>query len=284
MPEVRLRGGEVDGLSLHYLVEGRGPAVILVHGLGGFAETWRHNVPALARRAAVYAVDLPGFGRSAKPPARYDLQYFARALHAFVETLGLPPVSLVGHSMGGSACVTYALTHPARVERLALVGAIVPGFRFPLSWGHRFAARRGVGETLALCACAPLIRAAIARCFWSPIRAEVDFLVHTHYRARTDAAARAAWLAAARALQVDLVRHRDDFRRALATLDVPVLLVHGRQDGPVPPAHCADAVEGLPRAAVRWLDRCGHFPHIEHASVVNSWLEEFLVGRTAPSL
>lgn len=283
MPEVRLRGGEVDGLPLHYMVEGRGPAVILVHGLGGFAETWRHNVPALARRATVYAVDLPGFGRSAKPPARYDLQYFARALHAFVETLGLPQVSLVGHSLGGAACVTYALTHPARVERLALLGAIVPGFRFPLSWGHRFAARPGVGEALALCACAPLIRAAIARCFWAPVRAEVDFLVRTHYRDRTGAAARAAWLASARALRTDLVEHRDGFRRALDTLDVPVLLVHGRQDGPVPPAHCADAVEGLPRAAVRWLDRCGHFPHIEHALVVNGWLEEFLVGRTASS-
>jgi pimeloyl-ACP methyl ester carboxylesterase len=283
MPEIRLRGGEVDGLAMHYLVEGRGPAVVLVHGLGGFAETWRHNLPALAARATVYAVDLPGFGRSAKPAARYDLPYFARVLHAFGNTLGLPQVSLVGHSMGGAVCVTYALMHPSRVERLALVGAIVPGFRFPLSWGHRLATRPGVGEALALCACAPLIKAAIARCFWAPVRSEVDFLVDTDYRDRTGSLARAAWLAAIRALRTDLVVHRDDFRRALDTLDIPVLLVHGRQDGAVPPAHCADAVEGLPRAAVRWLDGCGHFPHIEHASVVNGWLGEFLVGRTAPS-
>ena len=283
MPEIRLRGGEVDGLTLHYLVEGRGPAVVLVHGLGGFAESWRHNVPALAARATVYAVDLPGFGRSGKPSARYDLPYFARVLHAFVDSLGVPQVALVGHSMGGAVCVTYALTHPARVERLALLGAIVPGFRFPLSGRYRLATTRGVGEALALCACAPLIRAAIARCFWTPVRAEVDFLVDTHYQIRTSPAARAAWLAAVRALRTDLVEHRDDFRRALPTLDLPVLLVHGRQDVAVPPAHCADAVEGLPHAAVRWLDGCGHFPHIEHGPVVNGWLGEFLVGRTAPS-
>ena len=73
MPELQLRGGEVDGLRLHYVVEGRGPAVILIHALGGFAETWRHNIEPLARRATVYAVDLPGFGASAKPRSRYRL-------------------------------------------------------------------------------------------------------------------------------------------------------------------------------------------------------------------
>src|SRR2546422_742701 len=70
MPELRLRGGEVDGLDLHYLVEGRGPAVVLVHGLGGFAESWRHTLRGLAARTTVYALDLPGFGASAKPRTR----------------------------------------------------------------------------------------------------------------------------------------------------------------------------------------------------------------------
>lgn len=281
MREIRLRGGELDGLALHYLVEGRGPAIVLVHGLGGFAETWRHNIPALAARGTVYALDLPGFGRSGKPRARYDLPYFARVLHAFLDALEVPPVALVGHSMGGAVAVAYALTHPERVERLALLAALVPGFRFPLSRGHRLLLRPGVGELLARCACAPLIRAAIARCFWAPVAAEVQFLVGTDYRLRTSPAARAAWLAAVRALHTDFVAHRDDFRRAIATLDAPVLLVHGRQDRAVPPSHCADAVEGMSGAAVRWLDRCGHFPHIEHASIVNGWLTEFLVGRTA---
>src|SRR5438309_2015893 len=137
MPELELRGGEVDGLSLHYVVEGRGPAVILVHGLGGFAESWRHNIPALVGRATVYAVDLPGFGRSAKPRGRYGLDYFARALHGFMETLGIEQASLVGHSLGGAACLTYALTHPTRVDRLALIGALVPGFSYRLSWRGR---------------------------------------------------------------------------------------------------------------------------------------------------
>src|SRR2546422_10237162 len=84
MPELQLRGGEVDGLRLNYVVEGRGPAVILVHGLGGFAESWRHNIRPLAGRATVYALDLPGFGDSAKPRTRYRLAYLARAPPRFM--------------------------------------------------------------------------------------------------------------------------------------------------------------------------------------------------------
>src|SRR3989442_4646054 len=99
MPELRRRGGEVDGLDLHSLVDGRGPAVVLVHGLGGFAESWRHTLPGLAGRTTVYALDLPGFGASAKPRARYRLPYFARALHGFMEALRVPEASLIGHSL-----------------------------------------------------------------------------------------------------------------------------------------------------------------------------------------
>ena len=214
MPELRLRGGEVDGLALHYLVEGRGPAVVLVHGLGGFAASWRHNIPSLAARATVYAVDLPGFGWQ-------------------------------------------------------------PG------WRARLMATPGLGNALARCGCAPLYRAAIARCFHAPPADEVAFLVGWEYATRTTAAARRAWLRTVRSLAGDFVERRADYRRAITTLDVPVLLVHGRQDPAIPAAHCAETAEGFARGSVRWLDACGHFPHIEHAQVVNGWLADFLVGRTA---
>jgi pimeloyl-ACP methyl ester carboxylesterase len=66
MPEAAITVGH-DSVRLHYLQDGEGPAVLLLHGLGGFAESWRHCMPALSRRFTVYALDLPGFGQSAKP-------------------------------------------------------------------------------------------------------------------------------------------------------------------------------------------------------------------------
>jgi pimeloyl-ACP methyl ester carboxylesterase len=282
MPDVQLRGAEVDGLTLHYVTEGRGPAVVLIHGLGGFAESWRHNIPALARVATVYALDLPGFGRSSKPPARYRLADSARALHGFLQAMGLGRVALVGHSLGASVALTYALTHPARVERLALIGALVPGAAYRPSLPYRLAATHVLGELLALCGCAPLYRAALARCFHAPAAEEIEYLVREGYAARTSPEAKAAYLATLRDIRRDIVDHAHDFRRALAALDPPVLLIHGRQDRVVSAAHCGEAADVLPRARVRWIDACGHFPQIEHASVVNGWLTEFVAGRPAP--
>jgi pimeloyl-ACP methyl ester carboxylesterase len=282
MSEVRLQGGQIDGLAVHYVRLGHGPAVVLLHGLGGFAESWRRTIDALARRADVLAPDLPGFGLSAKPRSRYDLDFFVRALHGFLDAAGVGQISLVGHSLGGAIAVAYTLTHPARVDRLALVSAVVPGFDYRPSWLYRLAALRGVGELASLCGARPLYRAAIARCFHSPTKDDVDALVDWNYTARTAWEAKAAYLATLRDVRGDFEARAPAYRRVAGTLALPVLLVHGRQDPIVPAVHCVDVAKGFRRASVRWLDECGHFPQLEHADTVNRWLEEFLVARPAP--
>lgn len=280
--EVRLLGGDLDGLSLHYVAAGSGPAVVLVHGLGGFAESWGQTLDCLASRATVYAVDLPGSGGSSKPRRRYDLTFFARALEAFLDAVGEDAASLVGHSLGGAVTLRLALARPARVDRLALLGATVPGFAFRPSALARLAVRPGVGEALGYLACAPVYRAALRRCFHRPRGRDVDFLVRHRYAERTGRQARAAWLATVRALADDFEVRSRDWRRAIETLDLPVLLIHGRQDRVVPPAHGVDVAASLPWSMLRWVDACGHFPQLEHPQTVNGWLAEFLVGRPAP--
>jgi pimeloyl-ACP methyl ester carboxylesterase len=282
MPDLRLRGGPLDGLDLHYLVEGRGPVVALVHGLGGFAASWAPTMEALAGRATVVALDLPGFGRSAKPRERYGLDLFAAALDGVLRALDVRRVSLVGHSLGASVVLTHALAHPDQVDRIALVGGLLPGFSYRPSPVYRVLAVPGVGETLALCGCAPVYRAALARCFHRPRVAQVAFLVSCDYAARTGWRARAAYLSTLRAVREDFQARGAAYRTALAALAMPVLLIHGRQDPVVPAAHCREVAQGLPRAEVRWVDACGHFPQLEHPDTVNDWLGEFLVARPAP--
>jgi pimeloyl-ACP methyl ester carboxylesterase len=282
MPEVRLDGGALDGLALHYVRGGHGPAIVLLHGLGGFAESWRTTIDLLARSADVLAVDLPGYGLSAKPRVRYDLEFFTRALHAFLDAAGIGQVSLVGHSLGGAVAFAFASSYPARVDRLALVSAVMPGFDYRPSWLYRLATVRGLGEAAALCAGRSLYRAAIARCFHAPVARDVDALVDWSYRARTAWNAKAAYLATLRDVRDDFGTRASAYRRAAGALALPVLLVHGRQDPVVSPAHCASVSEAVPRASVRWVDACGHFPQIEHADTVNRWLEDFLVARPAP--
>jgi len=162
------------------------------------------------------------------------------------------------------------------------VGAAVPGCGFRPSWIYRLVAVRGLGEALSLFGCARLYKAALTRCFHAPVRREIDFFVDHGYAARTEPSARAAYLATLRDVRIDFEAHAQDYCRALGTLDLPVLLIHGRQDRVVSPEHCAQVAETLVRARVRWVDQCGHFPQIEHVEAVNGWLVDFLVGRPAP--
>ncbi|MFQ5898452.1 MAG: alpha/beta fold hydrolase [Candidatus Methylomirabilia bacterium] len=279
MPELTLRGGELDGLRLHYVVEGSGPPVILVHGLGGFAESWRHNLPGLGRQAAVYALDLPGFGRSSQPLRQYSLELFVAALEGFRATLELGRPTLVGHSLGGAVVAVYALAHPAKVDRLVLIGAVVPGFDYSPSWVYRLLSAPAVGEFLAWVLWPGLLRAALARCFAAPVPAEVDFLVRGSHATRSCPAGRSAFLSALRTVRDDFLRGRAHYRERLSALGLPVLSIHGRQDPVVPHAHAETVARAIPMARLRMLDRCGHFPQIEHAATVNEWLGEF-IGET----
>lgn len=276
MPELTLRGGELDGLSLHYVAEGSGPPVLLIHGLGGFAESWRHNLSDLSRQATVYALDLPGFGQSSKPLRRYSVGFLAEALEGFSAAFEPVRPILVGHSLGGAVAVAYALAHPEKVDRLVLIGAVVPGFDYRPSWVYRLLSVRGVGELLARLLWPGLIRSALARCFARPLPAEVDFLVRSSYSARKSPAGQAAFLSTLRGAREEFIRDAGRYRDGLPVLDLPVLLIHGDRDPVVSLAHARTVAGAFANGTLRVLDRCGHFPQIEHAATVNEWLGEFI--------
>lgn len=118
----------VNGVRLHYVVGGSGPAVILV---AGFPETWyawRKVMPALARRHKVIAVDPPGVGGSSIPDTGRDARATAADLSALVGQLGLGEVSIAGHDLGGWVAYAFARFYPEQTRRLALLEAGLPGF------------------------------------------------------------------------------------------------------------------------------------------------------------
>ena len=276
MPEIRLTGGDLDGLQLHYVEEGQGPATVLIHGLGGFAESWRHNVPELARHGRVIALDLPGSGRSGKPRRAYTLEFLAQALDRLLHTLGVDRVHLVGHSLGGAVAARYTLDHPGRVERLALLGAAVPGFDLRPSWVYRTLSLPGLGEILSRLITRGICTTGLTRCFDRPDPDEIRFFVDHEFAARSCSEGRAAYLSLLRSVADDFTVGADPYRAALSHLGRGVLVVHGLQDRVIPLAHARQVAEGLGVAQPRWLDRCGHFPQIEHAEVVNAYLRDFL--------
>jgi pimeloyl-ACP methyl ester carboxylesterase len=110
--------------SIHYIKQGTGKPVILVHGFGGSTYTWRKLIPLLADTYSVYALDLLGFGLSGKPPdGNYDLQSQGELVVKFIETLKIPSPTLVGHSMGGVVIGYAALRAPQQIDSLIMVSA-----------------------------------------------------------------------------------------------------------------------------------------------------------------
>jgi pimeloyl-ACP methyl ester carboxylesterase len=134
----------------------------------------------------------------------------------------------------------------------------------------------GLGEILSRLVTRGICTTALARCFDSPDPDEIRFFVDHEFSARSCSEGRAAYLSLLRSVTDDFTLGGDAYRAALSRLGQGVLVVHGLQDRVIPLAHARQVAEGLGLAQPRWLDRCGHFPQIEHASAVNAYLTEFL--------
>jgi pimeloyl-ACP methyl ester carboxylesterase len=120
----------VDGLRISYVQAGSGPDILLIHGLGGHTYLWRYLIPLLEKDFRVTALDLPGFGYSAKPTGlTLDLDSQTQRVVNFLNSIGVDRSCLVGSSMGGTISLWLARTHPDRFPTVfALSPATHPKF------------------------------------------------------------------------------------------------------------------------------------------------------------
>src|SRR4029077_20355609 len=139
------RTEEVDGVRLHYLTAGRGPAVILLHGYAQTSRMWKPIFPLLAERFTVIAPDLPGIGDSAIPANGLDMKTAAMRIHALARKLGVEKARVVGHDIGLMVAYAYAAQFPEETEKLVVMDAFLPGvggweavYNNPAIWHFRF--------------------------------------------------------------------------------------------------------------------------------------------------
>ena len=120
MPKINL-----GGLSLHYIMTGRGPDVVMLHGFLGNLAVWHLEIaPALRDRFRLITYDLRGHGYSQVTPDGYTTEDMAHDLLGLLDRLGIERPHLVGHSFGADVCLHFALHHPDRVDRIV---AVEPG-------------------------------------------------------------------------------------------------------------------------------------------------------------
>ena len=136
---------EVDGVKLHYLPAGHGPAVILLHGYAETSRMWRPIIPLPAEKFTVIAPDLPGIGDSSIPNDKIDMKTSASRIHQLVRSLNVMKARVVGHNIGLMVAYAYATQFPAETERLVVMDAFLPGvpgweaiYNAPNVWHFRF--------------------------------------------------------------------------------------------------------------------------------------------------
>lgn len=143
------------GVRLHSVMGGSGSPVVLLHGFPQTWHEWRHIMVPLAREHTVVAVDLKGGGQSDKPATGYDKTTMAGELERLRKSLGMGPISLVGHDIGGMTAYAWAAAFPASIDRLAIIDVPIPGaslwestFSDPMTWHFPFHNKRDLPELL----------------------------------------------------------------------------------------------------------------------------------------
>lgn len=264
---------DVNGIRTRYVVAGEGAPLLLLHGLGASAVTWRDNIGPLSQAYRVYAPDLPGHGDTDKPDIDYMPETILGFVVRFAESLGLRQPGIVGNSVGGGLGLMMALRHPELVGSLVLVDSTCLGRE--VSPYVRLVSIPGLGELLESSKVGGtrfmLYKAFHDRSFVT------QELVEELYRSRQMPGAKEAVVRAVRnGIGLRGMRRKYVLVGELDRLRVPLMIVWGAQDQIVPVSHAYRASQAAPQARLQVFDQCGHWPHMEKASAFNAAVLDFL--------
>jgi (E)-2-((N-methylformamido)methylene)succinate hydrolase len=255
--------------TTHYTVEGNGPPVLLIHGVGARLDNWDGVAASLARGFKIIRYDLRGHGKSSKVPGPYSLEMFADDTAALLRHLGIDRAHVAGHSLGGMIAITFARKYPQRVDRLAALSAVA---------GRTEEERRKVMERIALIASGipgDHFKNSLSRWFTDEFRAAHPELME-QYAARNRENDPACYAAAYTVLATGEVA--PDLSRVKAS----TLVVTGEHDLGSNPRMSGLIHASIAGSQLRILPRLRHSILIEAPRTVAELLEPFFQGRPVP--
>lgn len=270
---------DYQGVKINYYEAGReGPPIILLHGFGASAYTWRHLIPALAAQHRVFTIELKGFGLSDKPlDDRYAVADQADLVAGFIRQQNLRDLVLIGHSMGGAVTLmTYFKVRddvPPRVKKLVLIDSA--GYPQKLPWFIWLAKVPGLnhamGKLLSPRFAATLV---LRKCYYNNDKITEEQINTYAYYGSLPGAAEAVSRTAAQ-----LVPNDKEMQALIAqykTIKVPVLIIWGKQDEVTPLEVGQKFQRDIPGAQLVVIPQCGHIPLEEEPEETRKAIMEFL--------
>jgi pimeloyl-ACP methyl ester carboxylesterase len=279
------RHGEIltNGIRMHYVTQGSGPLVVLLHGFPEFWYSWRFQIPFLAEHGyTVVAPDLRGYNDTEKPHTGYSIPILLRDIVGLIRGLGQEKAIIVGHDWGGALAWSFALRYPEMTERLIVLNAPHPHafarelrtlkqlrkswymFVFQIPWLPEFLLGRNHADAIAKM----LYSSAIQKTAFPP-----DVL--SGYQ---DAMSRPGALRGSINYYRALFRHPSSASEGARgnTVETPTLLIWGEQDIALGIDLTYHLEQWVPRLSVQRIPDSGHWVQQEKPERVNELMLEFL--------
>jgi pimeloyl-ACP methyl ester carboxylesterase len=282
MDVIRSKTLSVMGLRTRVLEDGdagSGDPVVMIHGVGGWAENWREVMAPIAhtgRRAIAF--DLPGFGESDAPGEVEHFgprdPFYPRFIGALLDELGIRSAHLVGNSMGGAVAFTAAVSQPERTRSLSLVAGGGVGTEVALFL--RLCTLPGVPTLSRVFGRPEQAREVLRTCFHDSRRIPASLYEEAE---RYGFPSFGEFVNALRS-GVTIFGVRESLREHWVALAPrfagPVLVIWGREDRVLPVEHVTEAEGVMPQARIELIDDCGHLPQVERTDAFLAALLPFL--------
>jgi 3-oxoadipate enol-lactonase len=261
----------VNGIDIHYVIEGEGPVVTLSHALGTNLSLWDEQARALRGRYRVLRFDTRGHGQSSAPPGPYTLEQLVADVHGLLTGLGISETAFVGLSMGGMIGQVFALTYPGMVRALVLSDTTS---RYPAEARPQWEERIRTVEAKGMEA---MVEPMLQRWFTAPYRARRPDVME-RIGAMLRGTPPQGYVGCCHALP------KIDTADRLGEVHCPALVIVGEED-PGTPVEMARAIHAaLPAAELAVLRHASHLSNVEQAEEFNRTLLGFLdkaTGRSA---
>lgn len=270
---------DVDGVRVHYQEAGdkHAPALVLIHGFASSTLVWSKVFLKLAEGYRVIALDLLGYGYSAKPRnGQYTIAGQAKLLTRLLDALGIQRAIFVGSSYGGAVAATCALDYPDRIEKLILVGTV--NNNRPLA----FTLMRLFGTPLFGDVVSPLLIGS-RRLLRRRMKRVYDRHEWVLDERRVDARHLPLRAAGTQRAIIRTVRSWDAERisREAHLITQPTLLLWGENDQEIPLADGERLHEAIPGSRLIVFLECGHLPHEEYPEAFTNVVIDFCKTESA---
>ena len=277
---INLKAGDVNmgGLNIHYVTAGTGQPLLLLHGATIGWGQWYPNIAELAKFFSVYALDLPGSGRSTTinfRKANLDTA-LVEVVSEFIRRMGWQKTHVIGHSTGGWIALKLAITNPAVIDKVILVNSL--GFSRHVPWRYRILSIHFLARVLSKTVMRPS-REKMRGFLYSVLSDAVvlsEEFVDYFYGNVTRSPMSHPFLFISSLLKYFRMKQDLFLLEKLSRIENQILIVAGTDDPLIPLSKTYRAFGLFPKARIEIFFDTGHVPSIERSQQFNSLVVSFL--------